>query len=594
MNSDTTTQREQPVTRKLEEALAGLLEVTQGLNLAGDMQPGLDRVAARLGQYIDFTTFGVLLLDDFGRELRFVFARGFPASVVEHWRFGMGQGLVGTAAAERRMVYADNVKHDERYIGAGAEVCAELAVPLVAGERTIGVLDVGAKAGGLADEGDRRLLSFLADHLAVALENARIVANMQEQAQTLSLLHELSREFTSILDREEILRRMARRIGRIIDYDVFSVMLWNEQSQLLEPALSVYRDAAHNGEMESLPLGRGICGTAAALRQSVRVPNVQLDPRYIRCVQSVEVASELAVPLVIKDRLVGVLDLESARYDAFSSRHQQMLSTLASALAIALENASLYEKLQVEERKLADDLAMARQVQQQLLPKATPWVQDLQIGVAYDPARHLGGDFYEFLPYGKGRVAVAVGDVSGKATSAALFGALAVGTLREYAVSSRRGPARSLADMNRKLQRLGLDNRFVAMLFCVYEAEERILRVANAGLPYPYLVREGRPKKLEVGGVPLGLLAGQRYQEVRWKVRPGDMLVIASDGVEDALNDRGEEFGRERLELTLRRLAGDSATRMASGLLEATQRFTGGAESYDDRTIVALKLTAGE
>jgi sigma-B regulation protein RsbU (phosphoserine phosphatase) len=576
-----------------EEALSCLLEVTHELNVTGDLANGLEQVAERLKDYISYQSFGVLLLDDLGRELHFAHAVGFPNSVAKHWRFGMGQGIVGTAASSRKIVHVPDVSNDDRYINAAPETGSEIALPLVAGGRTIGVLDIGATEPGAFAKEDVRLLSFLADNLAVSIENARIVENMREQAQTLSLLNELTREFSSILDPKVLLERVADRIGRLIPYDVFWFMVWNEQTQLLEPALEVHRDGVGSSHSQSLELGRGISGTAAALRQAIRVPNVQLDPRYVDCERDVDVSSELAVPLIFKDRLLGVIDLESAEFNAFSTRHQQLLSTLASSLAIALENAHLYEKLQREEQKLDQDLAMARRVQRQLLPRVTPWVKGLQLAFGYEPARHLGGDFFDFLPYGEDRVAVAVGDVSGKATSAALYGALAVGILREYAVNRRRGPSRSLADLNRKLGRLQFDNRFLAMAYAVYKGPERRLRLANAGLPYPYLLRGGLPEKLELGGVPLGLLADRQYEEIELQLEPGDSVVLVSDGVEESQNSSEEEFGRQRLESTLEQLAAGSAREIAQGLLEATRLFSGSAESYDDRTIVVIKV-AGE
>jgi sigma-B regulation protein RsbU (phosphoserine phosphatase) len=575
--------------RDPQEAIRCLLEVTHELNATGDLEAGLERVAESLRNYVPYESLGILLLDDLGHELHFVHAVGFPPEVPKHWRFGMGQGIVGTAAAQRQIVHVADVSADTRYINAASQIGSEIALPLVAGGRMIGVLDVGGSEPNFFTDEDVRLLSFMADNLAAAIENARIVDNMREQAQTLSLLNELTREFSSILDPRELLQRVADRVGRLIQYDVFCFMLWDEQTQLLEPALEVYPDGNEDAQAESLSLGRGICGTAAALRQAVRVPNVHLDPRYVSCVRNVEVASELAVPLIFKDRLLGVIDLESARYNAFSSRHQQLLSTLASSLAIALENARLYEKLQQEERKLDRDLTMARRVQRQLLPRVTPWVRGLQLAYAYEPARHLGGDFFDFLPYGDDRVAVAVGDVSGKATSAALYGALAVGILREYAVNRRRGPSRSLADLNRKLGRLQFDNRFLAMGFAVYDGAERSLRLANAGLPYPYVLRGRSLEKLELGGVPLGLLPDRKYEEMEIVLSPGDSVVMVSDGVEESKNPAGDEFGRQRLEDSLRRLAAGSAREISEGLLEATRLFSGTAEAYDDRTIVVIK-----
>ena len=144
--------------------------------------------------------------------------------------------------------------------------------------------------------------------------------------------------------------------------------------------------------------------------------------------------------------------------------------------------------------------------------------------------------------------------------------------------------------MNDKLGRLGFSSRFVAMVFAVYDAESRILTIANSGLPYPYLVRGHTVRRIEVAGVPLGLLPDRKYEEVEIELQPGDAVVIASDGVEESLNTREEEFSFARARGTLERLADRSASQMADGLLDAVRMFSDGAEISDDRTILTLKV----
>lgn len=489
-----------------DRALRSLLRAVHALDSSLDLDQRLERVAEQLRPIVGYDTFAILLLDDMASELRFAYAAGYPEEVVAHWRFGIGQGIVGTAAEGRETICVPDVSAEARYISAVQSLRSEVAIPLVVEDRVIGVLDVGSETPEYFSGASVELLELLADHLASAIESVRVHRNMRDQARSLSLLHAISREMTSILNRRQLLRKVSNRLKQIMEFDLFSVMLWDSGKQVLEPLFSVYEDGRKVGGVESVALGYGICGTAAALRQPVRVTNVDLDPRYVPCNSEIRTRSELAVPLLFKDRLIGVLDLESSRYNAFSNRHQQLLSTLASSLAIALENARLYEKVRRDEKRLENDLSTAREVQKQLLPKQTPWVKGVQLGVAYQPARHLGGDFYDFLPYGDGRVALAVGDVAGKATSAALFGSLAVGTLREFAERSNLPPGRILAAMNDKLGRLGFSSRFVAMAFAVYDAETRLLTLANSGLPYPYLVRGRTVSRIEVAGVPLGLL----------------------------------------------------------------------------------------
>lgn len=578
--------------RPPEQVVACLLAVSSALNSATDLKSGLETVADLLKGYVEYETLAILLLDDLGRELRFELAVGFDRDVVEHWRFGLGQGIVGTAAQRGETIVSDDVSGDPRYISASTVVRSEIAVPLVTKGHTIGVLAVGGNRTGFFSEGDQRLLTFLGDYLAAAIESARMYENMREQARTLSLLHQISRELTSILDRRELVQRVAELVKRLVSYDLFTVFLWDEQQQLLEPTMSIWSDRPWTGHKMTMEMGRGISGTAAALRQAIRVPNVHREPRYVSCVAGFEVKSELAVPMIFKGELIGVLDLESGTYDAFSTQDQQLMSTLASSMAIALENARLYEQLRKDEGRLQEDLLTAREVQKQLLPNSTPWLKGVELGFAYDPARHLGGDFYDFLPFGEGRMAIAVGDVAGKSTSAALYGSLAVGTLREYAAEhAGYGPGRILTDLNQRLGQLGFDNRFLALGFGVYDSRERTLTLANSGLPHPYLLRGRSITRIPVEGVPLGLFAGRRYEEQTIELREGDSVVLMSDGVEDSLNAAEEEFGRERVEGTLQRLASGSARAIAEGLLKATQIHAGDAETYDDRTVLVLKAT---
>ena len=568
--------------------LTELLAAIQALHAASELRDGLEAVAEALHRYVPYDNLGVLLLDPRGRELRFAFARGYAPEVEQHWRFGLGQGLVGIAAQSGEPILVEDTRLDPRYISASDPTRAELALPLRVKDRVIGVLDLGAAEPGVFGSAELALLEPVAGQLAAAIDGARLTQHLRQQTQTLSLLHELGREFASILDRKKLLERVADRIKRLIDYDVFSVLLWNEESQLLEPAVSVYRDGPRTGTVSPLGLGEGICGTAAALRQTLRVPNVQLDPRYIECVRDMAMRSELAVPMYVKDRLVGVLDLESASYDAFTPQHEHAVSTLAASLAIALENARLYGRLRENEQRLASDLSTAREIQKQLLPKTTPWLPGLQVAFAYRPANHLGGDFYDIRPYGEGRVAIAAGDVSGKATSAALYGSLAVGMLRQYPEESLR-PGALLRDMNLKLLELGIDNRFLAMALALYDAGDRSLVLANSGLPHPYLVRGGEARPIQVVGVPLGLLPDRHYEEELITLETGDVVVIATDGIDESHSAEDEEFGAERVRQTLERLAGGSAREIADGLLAASRDWAGRAEPWDDSTVVVLK-----
>src|SRR5437667_423338 len=346
-----------------------------------------------------------------------------------------------------------------------------------------------------------------------------------EQANTLTLLYEVSREITSILDREELLRRVAERIKKIVKYHVFSVMLWNEQTQHLETAFAMCCGDSLPLRMR-VPLNIGLTGTAAGERRVLRINDVTDDSRYIRCDSGVVARSELVVPLLLCDRLIGVLDLESSEPHAFTLEHERMLSTLGSYVAIALENARLYQEARESERRLRSELDTAKEIQRQLLPTGAREVPGLDLAAGYVPARELGGDFYDFLPYGEGRLALALGDVSGKGTAAALYGSLAIGTVREIVVERSCEPACMLALLNQRLHGARLDSRFNAMVFAVYDASTRRLTLSNAGGPYPLLVRDGQAHSIRLECVRLGLLRDEPYDEALLDLRPSVILVL--------------------------------------------------------------------
>ena len=227
------------------------------------------------------------------------------------------------------------------------------------------------------------------------------------------------------------------------------------------------------------------------------------------------------------------------------------------------------------------------------VPTGAREVPGLDLAAAYVPARELGGDFYDFLPYGEGRLAIALGDVSGKGTAAALYGSLAIGTIREIVVDHACDPSCMLGLLNQRLHNARLDSRFIAMLFGVYDAASRRLSLANAGAPYPLLLRDGHVLSVRLEGVPLGLLPGTQYDESSVDLLPGDVVVFASDGILESQNATEEEFGLQRLSSVLSAISpDDSARAIAERILAETDDHSGsGIAPHDDRTLVVLRVT---
>jgi sigma-B regulation protein RsbU (phosphoserine phosphatase) len=574
-----------PQPLELTELLTLLLEVSERINSTLDLDELMVRIAEMVRRVIEYDVFAILLLHEKEQELRVRFNLGHPEEVVKSLRIKVGEGIVGRAAQTRRSVLVNDVRKDPTYIQSLPSVRSELAVPLISKNRVVGVMDLEAPWPDFFTEQHQNLLELLAGRIAMAIENARLYRRSVRQARTLHLLNEISRELSSVLVLSDLLRKIGAHTKRLIDYHRFSIMLMDEQAQTFNAVISLRQDERLPDKC-SVRFGQGIVGAAAASRQTVVVPDVSKDPRYISV--NPETRSEMAVPLIYHDRVIGVVDLESPQPGYFSDEHVRIFSTLAPQMAVAIENARLYERVLKSEARLERDLGRAQEIQMHLMPGIVPAIPGLEVGLRFLPARELGGDLYDFLTYGKDRHVLAVGDVSGKGAPAALYGAMASGILRSLAPQRLAAP-----DMLRKLNLMLLERKieghFITMTYTIWEPKTKTLRLANAGMPLPILVRRGHARPVRVEGVPLGLLEHTDYQETVLALEKDDLLALFSDGVLEAADPLHEEFGVRRLEKILREHAGRPAGEILDTILAEIARFEQGHPRRDDQTLLLIR-----
>jgi sigma-B regulation protein RsbU (phosphoserine phosphatase) len=569
-----------------------LLRLADALNTTLDLNTLMHRVADLVRAVIDYRIFAILLLNDKTNELRMRFQTGHTPEA-ERLRIKLGHGIVGQAALQRRSIMVDDVTRAENYIRQAPNAQSELAVPLIVKNKVIGIIDIQSEHPAFFTHEHRRLLELTASRMGVAIENARLYTRVSRQAQTLTVLGEISREITSILDPDDLLERVGQLLKRVIDFQMFSILLWNERTHLFE-----HRFSSRYGERvvreHSVSLGMGLIGVAAQSRQPVLAPDVRKDHRYIDA--NHETRSELATPLIYKGKVIGVLDLEHTRVNYYNEDHQKTVTTLAAQLAISIANARLYQRISEEEQRMERDLEMAREVQLRLLPDSPPKPVHAQIAARFIAARSIGGDVYDFLDYGNGRTALAIGDVSGKAAPAALYAALVSGILRSLA-TRQLPPAKLLAALNDQLQERKLDAQYVTMLMALWDDNTQTLHIANAGSVQPVFVTNtsGDPagrvvKTIEAEGFPLGLFPGAEYEEFTLATRPGDMVVFFSDGIVDAENADHEMFGTDRLNHVLQNQSCRSAESTVEAVLQSVNEFQAGTDHFDDETVVVLHV----
>src|SRR5258705_1664184 len=517
------------------EVLTTLAQISEEVNASLDLDEVLARTAALIKKHIDYEIFGVLLLDESAGTLKHRFSIGYSRDLAANLVIPLGQGITGTAAATGRAVRVSDVTKDPRYINAIDTVRSELAVPLMLQGKCVGVLDIQSNCPDYFTKDQQSILTLLASRLAVAIENARLFERVRAQAETLLLLNEVSREMSSILDVEELLRRAAEQTKRVIDYQILSIMLYDQEQQIFRHRLDVKHGQRVQGKLR-VAASEGIVGAAAMLKEPVLVPDVTSDPRYLRV--NPETRSELAIPMLHKGGIIGVLDLESPQQNAFTQDHVQTLSILAANLAVSLENARLYEQVARDEARLERDLQAAKRIQGALFRPLPTEDFGLEMAARYISAREVCGDLYEFLRYGPQQLGIALADVSGKGTAAALYGAVAIGIMRSLAPQKLQ-PSEMLRQMNQIVGERRIEGRFMTACFATWQKGRQKLRVANAGQSQPLLYKDGRCDRIELTGFPLGIFEDVTYDEWGVTLETGDILVFHSDGIAETYNSEG-------------------------------------------------------
>src|SRR6266436_4671792 len=576
-------------TERASEVEPLLLEVADVVNTTLDLETTLRRVAELVRKVIDYEIFAILLLNEQRQELYVRFQVGYPVEVADRTRLKVGQGVTGRAAQLRQPVLVNDVSKADFSVDAVPSVHSELATALIVRNRGSGVIDIEAREIGYFTEEHKRLLTLIASRMAVAIENARLYTRTTRQARTLLLLNEIARELTSILNLDELLKRVGELLSRIIDYQMFSVLLVDPDSEKLQHRFALrFQERLHL--KHDIPIGRGLVGYAAQSKEAVLVPDVSKDPRYI--LLNPETRSELAVPLIYKEKVIGVLDLEHTRRGYFTEDHKRTLTTLAAQVAIAIENARLYEQIAKQEQRLERDLALAHELQFRLLPHARPKIPNLEVSAKFVPARAIGGDLYDFIHYSLSRLGIVVGDVSGKGAPAAIYAARVSGILRSHA-PIEPGPAEMLSAVNLSLGERRIDGQFVSIIYAVWDDERRTLQVANSGLPRPIYCHDGKIEVIKATGLRRGLFDEADYDELSFKAKPGDLFVFYSDGILDARNLHGHSFGPERVAAIVAGCATKAADCVVNEIFKAVTEHAEGVDTFDDQTVVAIKVKAG-
>lgn len=402
------------------------------------------------------------------------------------------------------------------------------------------------------------------------------------QVEDLLKLQKAAQKISSILDLDRLIDKVVNDVSRsfgCVDADIY--LHDEERGELVLACAHGCAGCEVCGTGHSLKIGKqGMVGYVAGTGQMRYAPDVRKDPYYIGCEECT--LSEVAIPLHVDGKLIGVFTASHPELDAFPAEQLRLLQALCSYVAVAVHNARRFQQERHEREKMSREAHEARKIQQALLPKCSPYIPGFAVSGLSTPAGAVGGDWYDFIPFDDGRWGLVLADVSGKGTAAALLMSATRGMLRSLA--SACNPSEVLTKLNELLVNDFPSGRFVTMVYAILDPSTRILRFSSAGHLRPLLIENSHARFLDSErGLPLGIGPGG-YSEAEVQLAPGSRLLFYSDGITEATNPDGDEYGAEGLEQHFRRTEAS-----AESILEDVRGFANGAGLHDDATVILVK-----
>ena len=414
-------------------------------------------------------------------------------------------------------------------------------------------------------------------------ENRRLRHAVEE----LSTLNELARAIGASLDPQEIIGTIVRKSLRAVNAEQGVIHLVDPRAA--DPSKTLIREMSGSHEHERFHLHQTLLGWMQLNKKPLLMNSPQTDPRFAGVKWDQAIRSLLSVPLMIKSELKGVLIVYNKKNGMpFTEDDQRLLAIIAGQSAQVIETARLNER-EKQLVKMQEELRLAARIQADLLPKLAPEIAGYDIAGRSIPAQSVGGDYFDFIAIDDHRLAVCVGDVSGKGLPASLLMSNVQATLRSHA-SLALGAQESAVRSNRLLYQSTSPEKFVTLFYGILDSNTHAMSYTNAGHEHPLVLSDrGDSQRLSTGGIMLGMLEDFPFQEDGIMFQPGDTMVVFSDGVTEAMNSDQVQFGEERLRQTLVAHQEENATALIESIVEAVTAHAAGVAQMDDITLVVVK-----
>jgi sigma-B regulation protein RsbU (phosphoserine phosphatase) len=402
-----------------------------------------------------------------------------------------------------------------------------------------------------------------------------------DQIEDFQRLQKAAQKINSILDLDQLIDNIVNDVARSFGCVEASVYLHDEEH--CEMVLAGVHGCSVNHKGHRLKIGKeGMVGYVASTGQMRYAPDVRKDDYYVGCEQAT--LSEVAIPLHVGERLVGVFTASHPELDAFPRQQLRLLQALCDHVAVAVHNACRFQSERAERETMSRDAHEARIMQQALLPKSSPYIPGFVISGLTVPAGAVGGDWYDFIPFPDGRWGLVLADVSGKGTAAALLMSATRGMLRSLAEACST-PGEVLTKLNGLLVEDFPAGKFVTLVYAVLDPATRTVTFANAGHLHPLFIDASGARFIDTErGLPLGIGCGD-YSESSVNLSEGSRLIFYSDGITEAVNADDQEYGLERL---AEHAVGPSAS--AVSIVDDVRAFSNGSGVRDDATVVFVGI----
>lgn len=441
---------------------------------------------------------------------------------------------------------------------------------------------------------------------------------LQEKEAAIGFVHNVGEVFadTDTVDMDSLLSKVLHYAVRTCKAGSGAIHMVNPRTSLLEArALSgvfpppfeinldqvgLEQDATlHLAQMvrdTPIPLGKGLIGEAAVLGNSILVEDAELDSRIPRiALPFLKIRTMMVVPMRFGNRSIGVMTLVNRTNGGrFALADLNLAQALAAQASVPIHYAGIQETLE-EKRQMDRDMQIAQQIQNSLLPRQLPSYPSVELAALTHPAMEIGGDYYDVIAIDERHIGLAIADVSGKGIGGALMMAVCRGFMRENA-ENVYDPATMLSNLNKSLSSNLADDMFISMLYMVLNLETHLLSFARAGHEAPIIIRNGTHKaeQIETSGMAIGLvdneIFGKAIETRNIDLKPGDLVVTYTDGITEAMNSAGAEWGKENLIRVAETLAEASANDLLENIRQEVLAFTGNNRQSDDMTMLAFKI----